>query len=145
MVYTTIKHSLLTRSTTTVVSKPYVDSVKSAWYDACKGFHTGVSIQAKQLYTALQGTIIGINREKHITVTIQYDANHVMSYGNLITTELKLNQAVSQGVYIGDVDREALVEYWVRSRRSNFAVRFGTETYYKIDPLPLLKQCVYQK
>lgn len=123
-----------------------VSEVISIWNDtAGSEYHTGVDIRCTYAYTCLGGTVLSVYTEGNsFAVIIQYDANHLVLYSHLTSVVLHSNQMVGAGVHIGAADKYVHVEYWVRSGTSKFVGRLGTQKYFKVDPLPLLQQCMFE-
>lgn len=137
MVYAILQNSTLTLKTQTEVTRLWMDI-------ADEGLHTGVDIACTEVYTAIPGTVLQINKNDSYSVLVQYDANHLINYCHLTSVCVHPGQMLSAAIKLGDVDKYAHIEYWVRHKTSQFPIGFGSETYYKVDPFPLLQQCKYE-
>lgn len=145
MVYATLKNSTLTLKRSSDVIKPWVGSATSSWYKACGGFHTGVDVVCSTVYTCIPGTVMQINNDQTYSVLVQYDANHMMYYCNLTSVDVTPGQMLGAGVELGVANKYVHVEYWTRIKETEFIARFGTQTYYKQDPLEFLSQCKFAR
>lgn len=137
--YRIIEFSTLTNSTLSILY-PYIDNTKNEWYNIYGGYHTGVDILSKEVYSIVDGVVLQIGKT-HTTysVTIQYDSDIVFRYNSLNSINVVEGQIINQSELVGQCDKFCRFEYASRERSGSiWPVRIGEITYYKHDPEPIL-------
>lgn len=117
----------------TQVTKFFGKQVDGTW-------HTGCDITAQNVYSICDGVVINIAKEQSSTfvVTVQYNANRCVRYGNLVSVEVTLGKPIVDGQMVGRAAKSVHFEYCVKDSVSKFPFRVGLSTYYKVDPIDLI-------
>lgn len=118
---------------------PYIDSKANPLFKKY-GYHTGVDIYGAGAYSISSGVVVAIgSSEKTYTVTIQYDTNTIIRYGNLISVDVNIRDIVQPLSKIGDVKQYVHFETAIKSNYAqNNPIRVGSETYYICNPMSVL-------
>lgn len=127
-----IENCNVTRGQTTII-KSYTISNKS--------IHTGVDITADTVYNYISGVVlyVGHSDKTHMTVAVQYNYNICFIYSNLIDVYVRPGELLPSGVEIGNCNKFVHFECAKMSATNkHFPVRYGTQTYYKVDPTEYL-------
>lgn len=120
------------------VLKDCVMSKNSVFYTIYKGYHTGVDLEATQVYSLYDGVVVKIGKNNlGCSVIVQTGSSFCISYGNLKDVSLREGQSISSGDVLGSVDKKVHVEYYT-TKQSSWPVRVGTRTWYKNDTSEIL-------
>ena len=123
----------------------YIDNIKDELFKR-HGFHTGIDLYADGVYSYASGVVTAIGKDTNTgttyTVSVQYNPLITLRYCNLKSIDVESGQHIQQGYKIGNADRGYVrFEYCTKEKKGSvFAVRIGTETYYKHNPTELLIQ-----
>ena len=121
-----IENCNVTRGRTRIIKKYNISN---------KSIHTGVDITADTVYNYISGVVLYVGQtNKCYTVAVQYNYNICFTYSNLKDVYVRPGELVPSGVEIGKCDKFVHFEC-AKSDSSNkqFPVRYGTQTYYKVD------------
>lgn len=136
-----IKNCVVTNSDTKVL-KEYVVDKKSNLYREYKGYHSGVTLEAKDVYNAFGGKVMNVNKDNNkYSIIVQLDSDNCIKYSNLSNLNVKLGDVLNSGDLIGNCKKSVVVEYANRSE-SKFPVRIMKTTLYKQDPTDILSSGV---
>lgn len=138
--YKVYSYSPITKSETAIL-KPWIDSKKSNLYNSYKTLHSGLDIQAHDVYGFQSGVVthIGKDEDNYYTVTVQYSSNVSLRYGHMLNVYVKSGEILFVGSYIGISYKYVHFEYVTISKgNSQWPVRIGSITYYKQNPEPLI-------
>lgn len=115
-------------------------SEKVPYHSKFTGYHTGVDIECKEVYSAFPGTVILVNRPdtKTYTVIVQYNSNHAFAYCNLKAPAVEVGAQVDTDDLIGTCNKYVHVEYLNKSQTNRFRVMLVNQMFYKQDPLDIL-------
>lgn len=129
-----IKNCPITKRTS-FLKTPYIGNIHDKMYKKYKGFHTGVDIEGKEIYTICPGvcTLVGKNDDEGDVVIIQYDRNTSFRYCNLLSVSATMGSIVLPDQQIGIADKFVHFELLTR-QVSDWVVRVGKEVHYKQDP-----------
>lgn len=103
----------------------------------------GIDIEATSVYNIHKGVVVyvGQSTDGKYVVNVQLDATRIVRYCNLKTEYVSPNQAILEGVKIGEADKYVRVEYCASSLPTNDktqCIRVGASSYYKYNPYNLL-------
>lgn len=117
------------------IKLPWIGSTKDSLYKT-HGFHTGIDLYTNNVYSYASGVVTSIGRDdRYVAVTIQYDIFTSLRYLHLNSATVVVGQIVQSGFNIGTADKYVHFEYATKNKGSSlWAVRVGTETYYKQNP-----------
>lgn len=104
-------------------------------------WHTGCDVTGTHAHSIDGGTVLAVNKSADGTsiVSVQYDKDTLLRYGNISSVYVSLGEKVMDGQQIGKVSKSIHFELCRKSATdTKFPVRVGSQTYYKIDPTPLL-------
>ena len=118
----------------TQITKFFGKQVDGTW-------HTGCDITAHNVYSICDGVVINIAKEQAGTfvVTVQYDNNRCVRYGNLSDVEVSLGKPIVDGQMVGRAAKSVHFEYCLKNQTSRFPFRVGSATYYKTDPIQIIR------
>lgn len=104
------------------------------------GYHTGIDIYAGNVYSYASGVVTSISMDKnYYAVTVQYNAFVSLRYLHLESVSVSAGQPIQQGFKIGNADKYVHFEYVTKKQGDSlWAVRIGTETYYKHNPMNMI-------
>ena len=142
--YKQLSYSEITKSAAKILT-PWINTKTSLWYKTYGGFHTGLDIEAAEVFSFTAGVVLHIGEdEKYKTVTVQFDVNNSFVYSHLKSVSVKQGDILKQGDRIGTADRHVHFEYISLEENTNPAwiVRVGTVTYYKHNPELVLNGAV---
>lgn len=127
--------------TSSVLLKPWIVDTKSSLYRQNRGYHTGVDIQCKNVYSICPGvcTYVGYSREELNVVIIQYDRNTSFRYCNLGKVDIQKGDTVELSQKIGETAFKFVHFELITSEYSNWSVRVDSRDYYKHDPTSYAK------
>lgn len=121
-----------------IIIKQYVDSTADPLYKSYKGFHDGVDIKAKDVYSFCPGIVVRVgNHYKGYTVTVRCSDDRLIQYCHLKDITVAVNDIIDTGSLIGSVRDAVHVEY-LTDTKSKWPVRLVNITYYKTNPLEML-------
>lgn len=103
--------------------------------------HTGVDVSGSKVYSLCFGVVIAVNHDEDgYAVTVQYNERICVRYCHLHNVHVNEGDSICYQDLIGECYRYVHFEYCTStSSESNWAVRIGHVTFYKCDPLPVLK------
>lgn len=136
MSYKTYQTCYITKSTGNILV-PWISSEKSEWYQIHHGFHTGLDIEANEIYSWESGVVtqIGQSENNLYSVTVQYSGQISLRYMHLKSVYVNTSDVLFAGSFIGIADKHVHFELLINDpNSSNWPVRIGTITYYKHDP-----------
>lgn len=116
------------------VLKDCVMTNTSSLYKEYGSYHTGMDIAGDNVYSMYDGTVVSAGRSgSKYSVIIQTGSSVCMCYKNLTSKpSVNLGDNVSSGDLIGHVNGYVHVEALTK-QKSLWAVRVGTNTWYKYD------------
>ena len=119
--------------------KRWIADSKSVEYTQNGGYHTGVDIEASEVYSICAGvcTYVGKSLEERNVVVIQYDHNTSFRYCNLDKIYIRKGQIINTDEYIGSAHKFVHFEV-LNPENSTWCVRVGNRQYYKHDPIKYL-------
>ncbi|MCM1222702.1 MAG: peptidoglycan DD-metalloendopeptidase family protein [Lachnospiraceae bacterium] len=117
----------------------WIGNKKDALYKE-HGYHTGIDIYAGNVYSYASGVVTSISMDKnYYAVTVQYNAFVSLRYLHLESVSVSAGQPIQQGFKIGNADKYVHFEYVTKKQGDSlWAVRIGTETYYKHNPMNMI-------
>lgn len=107
---------------------------------AMSRYYPAINLEADHVYSICSGVVvdIGLTDDTLYTVTVQYDQNRSVRYGNIQDVYVNLGNTIRIGDIVGMANKYVIFEYITISEDgSMWPVRIYTETYYKQDPTPL--------
>jgi len=115
-------------------------SERTPYHGNATGYHTGVDIECKEVYSGFPGTVVLVNRPdtKSYTVIVQYNSNHAFAYCNLVSTSLREGEQVDTDDLIGKCKKYVHIEYLNKDKQNRFRVMITKQTFYKQDPINIL-------
>lgn len=121
------------------IKLPWIGNKKDALYKE-HGYHTGIDIYADSVYSYASGVVTSISRGiKYYAVTVQYNALISLRYLHLKSVSVAAGQPIQQGFKIGNADKYVHFEYVTKKQGDSlWAVRIGTEIYYKQNPTDMI-------
>ena len=135
-IYKTYKDCMITKGDARVLL-PYISDNRSDMYKLNKGYHTGIDIEASEVYNMYTGTVIqvGIEEDNSYAVTVEYNGDIALRYMNLLKAYVTPGDYIYLGAFIGSANKFVHFEY-VNTRKDDsiWPVRVGEKTYYKHDP-----------
>lgn len=126
---------------TCFISMPYIDNKSNIWYNRNGGYHSGIDLQCKEVYSICPSvcTYVGYdNQDKHVVI-IQYDAHTSFRYANLAEVLVNPGDIIEIEQQIGITYGNVLHFELLTRELSSWCVRVGHETYYKHDPYKYVK------
>ena len=123
----------LTKSDTNIIG-PFGKKKDGTW-------HTGCDVEADTVYSICNGVILAIQSDRtgRKVVTVQFDGDRIVRYGNLTSTYSSVGSIIEDGQTVGYADKSVHFEFCKKSAKdTKFPVRVGRHTYYKVDPTNLL-------
>lgn len=113
--------------------KDCVMDENSEAFKRTKQYHTGLDIKANNVFAVYRGRVVYIGEEDSgRTVVIQTGSSFCVCYKRLLSVNVTLNDLLEPTYFIGIVDKYVHVEVYSKIR-SKWAVRVGSETWYKAD------------
>lgn len=99
----------------------------------------GVNILTTKCYSVCTGVVLQIlrNSKNTYTVSIQYDANLLLRYGNLLTADVNLGDLIHLQQLVGLCNTYVTFEVCTK-QISKVPVVVDNVVYYKQDPMPIL-------
>ena len=142
--YKTLEHCKLTDSKAKILY-PYIDKKSDPWFVTYGGMHTGIDVEGYEIYAYCSGVVLAIGNDKEYNmVSVQYDKNVILRYGNLKTVSVSVGEIIYTPTLIGYADRYLHFEYAsTKKEDSVWVVRIGAKTYYKHNPELILDGTVY--
>lgn len=134
-----ITNCAITQTDSTILNY-WIDDTKSDEYKKHGGYHSGVDIEATDVYALCSCvcTYVGEDEYDQKVVIVQYDANTSFRYANLSRVDVVGGQIITYEDQIGVADEFVHFELLTREE-SQWIVRVGKETYYKHDPISYVR------
>ena len=114
--------------------------ILKAWSTDMKDVHTGVDLQASDVYSYASGVVLAVgNTDNHYCVTVQYDVFNLLRYDNLKSVSVGAGDVVQSGTLIGIADRFVHFEWATKNKNSSkWSVRVGSQIYWKQNPAEMI-------
>lgn len=131
-------YNLVTKSDAVILKYFTYDETKNTSM-LHEDIHTGVDIQGQKVYSMSPGTVILVGYDgKYKNVIIRLDEENCFNYAHLTDTDLRYNEDVEEGTFIGHCDSFVHFEHGSR-QQTLWPIRIGTLTYFKKDPMYVLE------
>lgn len=118
--------------------KPCVMSKDDPEFKKTGKFHTGVDIEAENVFTVYRGRVVYIgNEDSGRTVVVQTGSSFCVCYKRMKYVTLNLNDLVEKWALVGVADKYVHVEVYTKDV-TIFPVRIGTDEWYKINANAIL-------
>ena len=110
------------------------------YHRVSSGYHTGVDIACKEVFSGFPGTVVLLNKPdaRTYTVIVQYNSTNAFAYCNLSSVDVELGQQIDTDDKIGNCAEFVHVEYLNKSATNRFRVLLTKQIFYKQDPLDIL-------
>ena len=128
----TIENCLITNGESAEIIRGYIDKGEQ--------YHTGIDITANEVYSICQGIVIDVGKNSDgYAVTVQNNQNECVRYMHLKKSDVKVDEYIYIGTFIGLADKFVHFEYITDSQsKPVWPVRINKLTYYKKDPTEVL-------
>lgn len=123
--------------TNSEILKSWVADKDSYAYIDNGGYHTGIDLECKKVYSVCYGVVIelGMHDDGYYYVTVQYDKNKCVRYMHLKSESVLLGGVVAKEDEIGEANKYVHFEYMTVDKGSSiWGVRIDRRTYYKQNP-----------
>lgn len=136
MLYKSNVYSPITQSNTDILV-PWIDNVNDKWYKTYGGYHTGIDIKGKFIYSYGSGVVKILNKNENnmYTVVIKHDNTNIFAYSHLSDVVLSIDEGIEDGTLIGMCDEFVHFEHsYAKGQDNRWPVRVDSTTYFKQNP-----------
>ena len=109
--------------------------------DSVFPYVTGLEVKAHEVYSVCPGKVIsvGYTVDSLYSVTVLVNRKQAVRYTNLLITNVEIGDEIKFRTRVGVADKFVRFEYCTSTHVSKWPVRIKSLTFYKNDPVGLLK------